>query len=229
MLAAWEALVTVYELTRELLGETGGVPVGEQVESKVGELGTDLAKKLDASSDGVERLRQVIISDWGRLQAVGSVVDTPGWSVDVPTVKQNLTNSAGAFFSSQLLPIAYGVHDLQSTGYNASPTADNCYTLSYGHTYRGAPDTAKLEWMGEFDFQTVHGNFPSPFVLAVHSPSLQSYSFPPAEVTDRIFLPQVQGGFGVQLSQYAWVSYEDYADEGSPPGPSPPTYIAYCH
>lgn len=229
VLAAWEALVTVYELTRELLGETGGVPVGEQVESKVGELGADLAKKLEASSDGVERLRQVIISDWGRLEAVGSVVGTPGWSVDVPTVKQNLTNSAGAFFSSQLLPIPYGVHDLEGTGFNADPTTDNCYTLSYGHTYRGAPETAKLEWMGEFDFQTVHGNFPSRFVLAVHSPSAQSYSYPPAEVTDRIFRPQVQGGFGVQLPQYVWEAYEDFADEGSPPGPSPPTYIAYCH
>lgn len=229
VLAAWEALVTVYELTRELLGETGGVPVGEQVESKVGELGTDLAKKLEASSDGVERLRQVIVSDWGRLQAVGSVVGTPGWNVDVPTVKENLTNSAGAFFSSQLLPIPYGVHDLEATGFNPGPTAENCYTLSYGHTYRGAPETAKLEWMGEFDFQTIHGGFPSQFVLAVHSPSASSYSYPPAEVTDRIFRPQVQGGFGVQLPQYVWESYEDFADEGSPPGPSPPTYIAYCH
>lgn len=229
VLAAWEALVTIYELTRELLGETGGVPVGEQVESKVGELGADLAKKLEASSDGVERLRQVIISDWGRLQAVGSVAGTPGWTVDVPTVKENLTNSAGAFFSGQLLPIPYGVHDLEGTGFNADPTTENCYTLKYGHTYRGAPETAKLEWMGEFDFQTVHGGFPSRFVLAVHSPSLQSYSYPPAEVTDRIFRPQVQGGFGVQLPQYVWESYEDFADEGSPPGPSPPTYIAYCH
>lgn len=229
VLAAWEALVTVYELTRELLGETGGIPVGEQVESKVGELGIDLAKKLEASSDGVERLRQVIISDWGRLQAVGSVVGTPGWNVDVPTVKQNLTNSAGAFFGTQLLPIPYGVHYLEATGFNAGPTADNCYTLSYGHTYRGAPETAKLEWMGEFDFQTRHGGFPSPFVLAVHSPSAQSYSYPPAEVSDRIFRPQVQGGFGVQLPRYVWEAYEDFADEGSPPGPSPPTYIAYCH
>ena len=120
-LAAWEALVTVYELTRELMGDTGGVPVGEQVESKVGELALDLTKKLEASSDGVERLRQVIISDWGRLRAVGSVAGTPGWTVDVPTVKAKLTNSAGAFFSSQLLPIPYGVHLLESTGFNAEP------------------------------------------------------------------------------------------------------------
>jgi len=56
-------------------------------------------------------------------------------------------------------------------------------------------------------------------VLAVHSPSAQSYSYPPAEVTDRIFRPQVQGGFGVQLPQYVGEAYEDYGDEGSPPRP----------
>ena len=226
VLAAWEALVTVYELTRELLGETGGVPVGEQVESKVGELGIDLAKKLEASSDGVERLRQVIISDWGRLAAVGSVAGTPGWTVDVPTVKANLTNSAQVFFSSQLLPIPYGVHDLEATGFNGNPSAENCYTLKYGHTYRGAPETAKLEWMGDFNFQEATGGFPSQFVLAVHSPSDLRYSYPPAAITDELFRPRVQGGFGMLLPRYVWESYED---RHNPPGPSPPTFIAYCH
>ena len=226
VLAAWEALVTVYELTRELLGETGGVPVGEQVESKVGELGIDLAKKLEASSDGVERLRQVIVSDWGRLDAVGSVAGKPGWTVDVPTVKANLTNSAQVFFSSQLLPIPYGVHDLEGTGFNGNPTAENCYTLNYGHTYRGAPETGKLEWMGDFNFQEVRGGLPSQFVLAVHSPSALRYSYPPATITDELFRPRVQGGFGMQLPRYVWESYED---QDNPPGPSPPTYIAYCH
>lgn len=226
VLAAWEALVTVYELTRELIGETGGVPVGEQVESKVGELALDLTKKLEASADGVERLRQVIVSDWGRLQAVGSVAGTPGWTVDVPTVKAKLTSSAGSFFSSQLLPIPYGVHDLEGTGFNAEPTAENCYTLNFGHTYRGAPETAKLQWMGDFDFQEARGGFPSPFVLAVHSPSALRYSYPPAEITDQMFRPQVQGGYGIHLPQYVWESYEERA---TPPGPAPPTYIAYCH
>jgi hypothetical protein len=225
-LAAWEALVTVYELTRELIGDTGGVPVGEQVESKVGELALDLAKKLEASADGVERLRQVIVSDWGRLQAVGSVAGTPGWTVDVPTVKAKLTNSAGAFFSSQLLPIPYGVHLLESTGFNAEPTTENCYTLNFGHTYRGAPETAKLQWMGDFEFQETRGAFPSPFVLAVHSPSALRYSYPPAEITNKMFRPQVQGGYGIHLPQYVWESYEE---KDEPPGPSPPTYVAYCH
>ena len=80
--------------------------------------------------------------------------------------------------------------------------------------------------MGDFEFQEMRGTFPSPFVLAVHSPSALSYSYPPAEITNKMFRPQVQGGYGIHLPQYVWESYEEKDD---PPGPSPPTYVAYCH
>lgn len=236
--AAWESLVAVYELSSDLSSATGGVPVGEQVESKVGELGVDLSLKLDAASDGIDRLQQVVVSDWGRLQAVGAVAGTPGWSVDVPTVKANLVNAAQVFFSSELMPIPYGVHYLSWTGFNGRPTADNCYTMAYGHTYRGAPDTAKLTWMGPFSFQGVTRDpypdlpypapAPNPMVLAVHSPSALRYSYPPAEITDRMFRPRVQGGFGMQLPRYIWDAYTG-SYGGAPAGTAPPTYIAYCH
>ena len=73
--------------------------------------------------------------------------------------------------------------------------------------YRGAPETAQLRWLGEFDFQGIRGRFPSLLVLTVHSPAVTRHSYPPAEVTDRIFRPQAQGGFGVRLPRYVWESY----------------------
>jgi len=213
--AGWEVVVASYEVTRELLGATGGIPVGEQVESKVGELSLNLEEKLYAASAGIKRLRQVIVSDWGRLNSVGAVAGKEGWTVDESAVTTNVANAGEVFFSSELLPIPYGVWNLEGTGFNGNPTADNCYTLAWGHTFRGAAETAKIEWQpGER------------WVLGVHYPSVTKYSYPPAEITDKIFKPTTQNGYGVSLADFVWESYEGAS---TPLGPAPPTDIAYCH
>lgn len=212
--AGWEVVVASYEVTRELLGATGGIPVGEQVESKVGELALNLEEKLYGASAGIKRLRQVIISDWGRLQSVGAVAGKEGWSVDESAVTTNVANAGEVFFSSELLPIPYGVWALEGTGFNGNPNAENCYTLAWGHTFRYAPETAKIEWMGQ------------QWVLGVHYPSVTRYSYPPAEITDKIFKPTTQNGYGVSLADFLWESYEGAS---TPQGPAPPTDIAYCH
>jgi len=212
--AGWEVVVASYEVTRELLGATGGIPVGEQVESKVGELALNLEEKLYAASAGIKRLRQVIVSDWGRLESVGAVAGKEGWTVDESAVTTNVANAGEVFFSSELLPIPYGVWNLEGTGFNGNPDAENCYTLAWGHTFRGAPETAKIEWMGE------------QLVLGVHYPSVLRYSYPPAEITDKIFKPTTQNGYGVSLADFLWESYEGVS---TPLGPAPPTDIAYCH
>lgn len=63
-------------------------------------------------------------------------------------------------------------------------------------------------------------------MLGVHYPSVTRYSYPPEEITNKIFNPTTQNGYGVSLADYLWESYEGAS---TPLGPAPPTDIAYCH
>ena len=71
VLAGWEAIVTAYELVRELVSGEGGIPVSDQVETTVEKLSHNVATSLSDAANGLVRLRDVIISDYGRLQAAG--------------------------------------------------------------------------------------------------------------------------------------------------------------
>jgi hypothetical protein len=225
-LAAWEALVAVYELVRELVGQSGA-PVGDQVTSKVGDLSQDVANRLFDTANGLDRLRQVIISDYGRLSALGPAANDPKWNIDLPTVATNLRTAAQAFFSWELMPVAYEVYALVG-----SDDPETCRDALYGHTWRGAPASAQMEWMGGYDlFGEKHQQ--ARFLIGKHHLSIRYYAYPPKEVADPIFTPVKQGGYGVQLPRFIWEQYvapRDSAGGEAPPGKRfPPTGITYCH
>jgi hypothetical protein len=216
VLAAWEALVTGYELVRELVGNGNGAPVGDQITTKVKDMSADVANRLFDTANALDRLREVIVSDYGRLEALGSVADGPGWAIDVPDTATSLSIGAKANFSAQLVPIAFGIYFLSPTAYSSNPTADDCFVMGYGKTFRGAPASAQLQW---------HGNYPGSadlWVLGQHDLSARHYAFPPADVTDPMFHPISKNGYGMQLSTFAWQQYEDVRG-------APPTDISYCH
>ncbi|MGZ6669815.1 MAG: hypothetical protein ACXVH3_34645, partial [Solirubrobacteraceae bacterium] len=219
-LAAWEALVSIYEFIREMISQNQGQPVGDQVASKAQDLASDVASRLGATSDALDRLHQVIASDYGRLSSIGSVASSPAWTVDVPAAKEKLLVAAHQFFYSQLMPIPYGVHDLVGAYPHYDDNPDNCYVYGYGWTFYKAPATAKMKWFGDFNVDGVGGGFPSQFVLGRHSLSVRYYAYPPQSLTDAMFLAPSQQGAGMQLSRYIWNSFDS---------PHPPTDIAYCH
>ena len=224
-LAAWEALVAVYELVRDLVGESGA-PVGDQVASKVSELASDVANRLFDTANGLDRLRQVIVSDYGRLQALGPVANDPEWNIDLPTAATSLRTAAQAFFSWELMPVVYEVYALVG-----SDDPETCRDALYGHTWRGAPASAQMMWMGGYDlFGEKHQQ--ARFLLGQHHLSIRYYAYPPKEVSDPIFSPVKQGGYGVQLPRFIWEQYvaRDRAGFPAPPGKRfPPTGITYCH
>jgi hypothetical protein len=225
-LAAWEAMVVAYELVRELVSQEGGAPLGDKVTSKVDDLASEVTQRLFDTANGLDRLRQVIVSDYGRLGSLGPVVNDADWSVDRADTAVRLTAAARAFFYSKLMPIPYGVYALvKEYPYDFDGNPDNCYDEKYGHTWRGAPATAQMKWMGGFalDGQSVQEGS-TPFVLGKHSLSVTSYSYPPASLTDPMFRPVAQGGAGVQLPQFIWESFEAPAGETYPP-----TDIGQCH
>ncbi len=224
-LAAWEAFVTVYELVRELVSDEGGAPVGEQVASKVGDLSQEVAERLFDTAGALVRLRDVIISDYGRLQKLGSLIEDGSLNIDSSTLTDNITTAARAFFSSELVPIPYGVYALFKDGHRPwNFGVGFCRDLRYGTTWKGTPASAQIRWMGDFSRDGESGTFPTLFVLGRHDLSITYYAYPPKELTDPMFAPPTktvddQKGYGMQLSRFVWEQYK----KGFPP-----TDIGYC-
>jgi hypothetical protein len=164
----------------------------------------------------------VIVSDYGRLQALGNLAGTPSWVVNSNTMADQLTGSAQRYFYSKLVPIPYGVYSLEAE----SPSFDNstygCYDTSYYHTWRSAPDTAKFSWWGSFDRDGFSGRHPSQFILGRHELSRSYYAYPPKEITDPMFRSTRQGGLGMQQHRFAWEQYQKVHG-------APPTDIGECH
>jgi hypothetical protein len=157
----------------------------------------------------------VVNSDYGRLQALGNL---SGWSIDRPTLASRLVDAANTFFSSQVMPVAYGVYALVG---NDDP--ETCRDALYGHTWRGAPASAQMEWLGGYDLDG-YKNERGRFILGQHSLSIRYHVYPPGTLTDQMFRATTQNGWGVQLPDFVWEQYK------APPGSKfPPTDIGVCH
>ena len=218
---AVHALVASYDLQRALVSDLSQQPVGDQIKAKVSDLSTELGRRQVATSGSLDRIRDVLNSDWGRLQALGSVARTKGWTVDISSTTQGLTDAANAYFYREILPVSYGVHSLQDTPQNNADDPDTCHVLGYGRTFRFAPKTAKFVFRGNYFVGDREFSYnPSWFVLGRHRLSLLYYAYPPASITNAVFRPHNQAGYGVRLPEFVW---EDYA------APAPPTDLAYCH
>ena len=198
-------------------------PLGDEIEAKADDLANEAVDRLNASADGLDSLRQVVISDYGRLKALGSVANTPSWTINRATLTHQLNLAAGRWFSSALLPVPYGVHALEEVGAKGKPTVDNCYiTEPAGHDFAGAPATSQLEFFGDYHVDSYTGHFPSLFVLAVHDLHSSEQLVMDETTANSIFRPDSQGGYGLQLQRFMWEAYEDVR------AGAPPTNIAKC-
>jgi hypothetical protein len=107
-LAAIEAIAASYELGMSLTTDARtGAPAGAAVDSEVDKLSQDAADKLYSAATSLDSLRQVIITDSGRLEAVGRASTTPQWEINTERLGNYLSLSANAYFSNELFPVAY--------------------------------------------------------------------------------------------------------------------------
>jgi hypothetical protein len=216
-----EAVAAIYQITMALTTDADtSVPMGDRIKTKVDDMSLQVANRLSSAAKALDSLEQVIVSDYGRLQALGNLAGTPRWSVNPNVMADQLRNSAKAYFYSELMPLPWGVHALKGTQFHNSDDPQTCRVPGYRYTFYNAPDTAKLKWRGDFDVDGVRGGFfPTQFVLGRHSLTITAYAYPDPKLTDAMFLPRTtQNGLGMQLSDYIWTQFT-----------RPPTDIAYCH
>jgi hypothetical protein len=217
------AVTAMYELSFSIASAADtGEPLGDKVDKKVDELSDDAAHRLSAAADGLDRLRQVIISDYGRLKALGSVANTKAYNPDTATMSHKMTTAANGWFSTTLLPLLYGVHALHLRDIaKHEATTDNCYiTLPAGYLFSKEPDSAQVKFYGDFNRDGYRGEYPTLFALGLHNLHDGPPYVPSATLADSIFHSEAQGGYGVQLSQFAWEGYDS---------PTAPTDIAICN
>lgn len=223
-----EAVAAVYQISTSIASdEESGSPFGAEIDEKVDDLSDEAAQRLSAAAAGLDRVRQVIISDYGRLQALGSVANTPAYSADVDTMSARMTQAANGWFSSALLPTLYGVHALHLRDIaKGEATTKNCYiTLPAGYNFSQEPDTGQVKFYGDYDVDGYHGEFPTLFALGLHDLHDGPPFVPPASITDSMFLPAAQGGYGLQLHRFIWEQYEHARTDVV----APPTNIAICN
>jgi len=154
----------------------------------------------------------VIISDYGRLNALGSVANNPGWAIDPGDTATRLTAGANAFFSSELLPVASDVWYPKKADPSRPGvvTADNCWIQYYGWPFKGA--TVQQQFHGDFDGADKQENSHL-WVLASPRNSDPSKAYPsvirlpPAAVTGPMFRPVSRSGYGINLARFMWSRY----------------------
>jgi hypothetical protein len=168
VLAAWEALVTIYELIMEAVSGEDGTPMGDEFTSTAEQLESDISAQLSDTANGLERMRQVI----SRLRSPEGARpgrDDAAWTIDSPDTAKKLTTAANANFYSKLMPIPYGVYALVGAyPYRFDGNPDTCYDNRVGYTWRGSPASAHMQGEGRFNLDGFTGDG-GRFVLGKHS------------------------------------------------------------
>jgi uncharacterized protein YecA (UPF0149 family) len=213
-------LSSAYEMGTAIAG-ANDKPVGDQIDTKVVELGADLSSKLSATEDAMYRLWQVVVTDPRRLDELGKLAPTKGWAFDPPSVKADIVTASGAYFSSELLPVAFFPWYLHPGVTNSQPTPDSCNT-DVGHTFRGAPKSAVIDFEGPVppsDANHDNGTWPHTLVIGRKALSISRFAYADAGVTDKIFgppsrdVPKLGPGYGLNGSQWVWENYKEIPDK----------------
>jgi hypothetical protein len=199
-------VASAYELGTAVTNNASGAPEGDQIDTTVEALALKVATDLSGTAGTLDSLRDIVISDYGRLTALGSVASSPAWSFDVSTMTRNLTTAANAYFSSALVPVAYDVWYLMPGDRNPDPTVDNCW-YDGGTHFSGAPASAQLQFHGHFN--EADDNEPIHLLVLAHQQGDFSGTpwYPPAAVTDPMFTPIAKGGYGVYAPGFFWSQY----------------------
>jgi hypothetical protein len=206
-LALIEALAASYEFSMSMTADQrSGVPLSDQVDTKVAGLAADVAGRLTSSAASLDTLREIVATDWGRLKTLGKNSTTPGWVVRSNQLQDYLTRGANGYFTTELMPVAYNAWYLSPTFSWSDLKPDSCFIWGYGHSWKDSDVTNWwLNWQVPFDGQSDRGG--SLLALGKKTWKWTSYAYPPDTLT-KAFDPMTQSGYGVQLADFIWEKYK---------------------
>jgi hypothetical protein len=199
-------------LGADLSAESDGALDAQAVQDKASELANDLADRISNTLSNLDTLRNVIVSDWGKLQTVGTNAGNVwAWSNDadqIPTV-QALTVGAEATFYQKLMPAAYQMWDFGSaTGGSYECGKGGQYGIQTPFPHMPASDY----WGFITEFKDASGSQPTP---SLDYRGLAQWNFnsePPSTLTAPLFESTSAGGIGLNPE---WFFTQNFTNSGS--------------
>jgi hypothetical protein len=199
-------------LGTDLSAESDGTLDAQAVQDKASELANDLADRIANTLSNLDTLRNIIVSDWGKLDTVGTNAGNVwAWSNDadqIPTVAA-LTVGAEATFYQKLMPAAYHLWDFgSSTGskYECGKGGQNGIQTPFPQM------PASDYWGFTTGFSTAGGSQPTP-VLDYRGLAQWAFnSEPPASLTEPLFESTSAGGIGMNPQ---WFFTRNFKSSGS--------------
>jgi len=150
--------------------------------------------------------REIVATDWGRLERLGKNANTPEWVVRSNQLQDYLTTSANAYFTTELMPVAYNAWYLAPSFSWDEVKPDTCFIWGYGHSWKDSDVTNWYpNWTVPFDGQSNRGG--SLLAIGKKTWRWQDYAYPPDTMT-KTFDPMTQGGYGLQLEDFIWEQYK---------------------
>jgi hypothetical protein len=212
--AAMSVAATAASVTGDLANRPDGSPTGTVVTTS-NLLGAGLSTAATTSQAALSALEQSVLSDYGRLIAVGQkVTGDPAWSWSKAHTKSvGLGMGSGGVqvaFAANLYA-TYPAYVFQTT--SGTMTSLNALFCSEGIVFGGG-STAPLKALPAFDqwVETVNNGGLKRFwatLLPVKKSGLSSFSYPSGIATTQLFFPSISGGGGAFAPWFFRRTYGD--------------------
>lgn len=178
--------------------------IGPKVAAAAGHLGVDLATRYQTAGDQLDQVGQIIVSDYGKLMAVASKVDSE-WNLgSVGSAREALIRAAKQTIVETLVPLAYPVlYDLGRIG-GLQARNWNCFytvfTTNHKYLFKHEPEGGQVVERFPAHGQNQGDWIPVMAIGATHTVGRQEDAYipaPPGDVMDPLFKPVAAGGVGM--------------------------------
>jgi hypothetical protein len=181
--------------------------VGPQVQTAASHLGVELATRYQTAGDQLDGIGRIIVSDYGKLNAVASKVDSdPNWVLGAPgNARDGLIRAAKQTIAEILIPKAFPVlYDLGAP-YPRNARNWNCFydvPFSTRHKYLFADEPDGGQVTERFPDTNWYPTMAIGAVNAVDHQSDARIPTPPGSVMDPLFQPPALGGLGLKKLEF---------------------------
>ena len=180
--------------------------IGPEVQTQAAKLGVELAGRYQTAGDQLDGLGRIIVSDYGKLNAVASKVDSdPSWILGAPgQAREGLIRGAKQSISETLIPKAWPV--LYDLGYPTNRNARdwNCYYQVFvtKHKFLFADEPNGGQVVERFPKTAWAPTMAIGGVHATGSVGDARIPTPPASVIDPLFQSTALGGLGLKKLEF---------------------------
>ncbi len=186
--------------------DNGPNVIGPEVQTAASNLGVELAGRYQSAGDQLDGLGRIIVSDYGKLNAVAAKVDSdPSWILGAPgNSREGLIRAAKQAISETLIPKAWPV--LYDLGYPTNRVARewNCYYVvfvtKHKFLFADEPDGGQVGMR----FPRTNWN-PVMAIGGVHATGSTDGAripTPPATVVNPLFESTALGGLGLKKLEF---------------------------